>query len=562
MAGTDQLLRIAELTARLEPLGDKRRGMPIEADDWNALVDALLGVLGVDRAQETATRAALQTGFAPLGHEHLGAVAVPWLDPNLQDRVAQGEGPIGLRLAVADAVRRVDALTAEVARLAAIVEAGRREADRAAVADLERGRKLTELEGRFAGLEDLRTSVGRLATQVDGLGGTIATVLEFRGQLTDPSGEPIDVASLRDTVASLEALEERLTGVDGEPIRARDLEIRIQELADAVGAGAGGGLDDRIAGVVGAAEERLASRLDERTAAIEEAEDARVQALEVRIDERMESSSEQLRSEMDAAIGDRVATLRGELTEVVDARVAAARDGLATELAANATDLIESRLAGVPALIQADIASARIESEAALTESLTAAIDARIGEARAALEQRMSTVEATVAGLDDMVGAVVDTRVAEALPGLESRLDERMTGALDLFRDELGGIIDDRLLTGVADAMADVDGRISSEMGRQIEQLEARTSAAIDARFAELQPLIADEVGAQLQAADIDGRISSSADRLRQEFDAQLGGALAEIQAETQDRLAGAIRTFDARIGDLEALRLEIPPRG
>lgn len=573
MAGTDQLQRIAELTKRLAPLGEKQRGMPIQADDWNALVDALRGVLAVDRAQETATRSALKTGFAAAEHEHLGGVAVPWLDAVLQDRMGQGEGPVTLRLSLSDALKRVAALGSDVARLSATVEAQRQEGDRAAVDNLARGRTLAEFEGRFAGLEDLRTSVVRIGSQVDGLGGAIATVLELRGQLTDPFGLPIDVAGLQDSVANLQTLEERLTGVDGSPLRVRDLEVRIQELADAVGAGAGGGLDDRIAGVVASAEGRLAARLDGRMGAVEETSDARGRELEGRIDEAM-AHSQELRAAMDASIADRATALQQDLVGAVDERVAAAREGLASELAASTSELVEGQLAGVPALIQAGVAEARAQTEAALTESLTAAVDARIAEARTALEQRLVTVEATV---DGIVGSVVESRLADALPGLESRLDERMGGALDRFRDELGGIVEERVKTRVAEVMADVNATISTEIDRRAQELDARMTAAIDARFAVLQPRIAEEVSVQLQAADIDGRISGSQDHLREEFSAEIGGAVAQVQAQTQERLAGAVRAFDARVGDmseefrsglakqaseLEALRLRVPPPG
>ena len=53
MATVEQLERIAKLSEALAPLAGKQRGMRIEADDWNALVAAVKGILEVDRAHRS-----------------------------------------------------------------------------------------------------------------------------------------------------------------------------------------------------------------------------------------------------------------------------------------------------------------------------------------------------------------------------------------------------------------------------------------------------------------------------------------------------------------------------
>ena len=55
MATTNQLERIGALVDRLGPLAAKTRGMRIEAGEWNTLVDIVLGVLQVERAQAEST---------------------------------------------------------------------------------------------------------------------------------------------------------------------------------------------------------------------------------------------------------------------------------------------------------------------------------------------------------------------------------------------------------------------------------------------------------------------------------------------------------------------------
>ena len=50
MPGTTQLTAISEMVDRIRRLAGKQRGMPIQADDWNALVDVLCGVLELQYA--------------------------------------------------------------------------------------------------------------------------------------------------------------------------------------------------------------------------------------------------------------------------------------------------------------------------------------------------------------------------------------------------------------------------------------------------------------------------------------------------------------------------------
>ena len=47
----DLFERIDGLNDRLTPLAGKQRGMRIEAEEWNTLIDVLRGLLAIDRAQ-------------------------------------------------------------------------------------------------------------------------------------------------------------------------------------------------------------------------------------------------------------------------------------------------------------------------------------------------------------------------------------------------------------------------------------------------------------------------------------------------------------------------------
>src|SRR5829696_3543031 len=92
MAATSQLPKIADLIGRIGGLSAKQRGMRIEAEDWNTLVDVLRKVLEIDRAQEESAQSSLEQRFAPRDHEHLGQTSVAWLDPSLQTTIGKGVG--------------------------------------------------------------------------------------------------------------------------------------------------------------------------------------------------------------------------------------------------------------------------------------------------------------------------------------------------------------------------------------------------------------------------------------------------------------------------------------
>jgi hypothetical protein len=117
MANTNQLGRIAELTGRLGPLAGKTRGMKIEADEWNALIDVMRGLLEIDRSQEEIVDTALDEKFAAKNHAHPGEVSIDWLDANLQVRLQDAGGSISVRAALSDMDSKVKSLTTEVSRL-------------------------------------------------------------------------------------------------------------------------------------------------------------------------------------------------------------------------------------------------------------------------------------------------------------------------------------------------------------------------------------------------------------------------------------------------------------
>jgi hypothetical protein len=328
MAAASQLEQISKLVERLKPLLGKQRGMPIDADDWNLLVGSMIDALEIDRVQEQGGPAALDERFARREHEHPGQVTLDWLDAELQSRVATGGGSLGTRVALGETQKLVDSLGTETARLTSVAEDQQRRLDRASGEELARAAQLRSFNDRFATIEGLRPTIDELGAHVDGVNSRLGEVLEFREQLTDAGGQPIDVAALAKEQGALRKLSENFNGVDGNPVRMRDLEVRITELEDSINPDTAGRLEARIAAAVAAAEERLAKRQDEHDAALagkleQELADTRAQ-LQATLDGRL--------AELDERVAKLFDEIQGKLPELVKDAIGGALDELREEV--------------------------------------------------------------------------------------------------------------------------------------------------------------------------------------------------------------------------------------
>lgn len=409
MVIANQLERIAKLVEALAPLGDKQRGMKIEAEDWNRLVTTMRGILEVDKAQEDTARLVLEENFAEKTHEHLGAVEVTWLDPTLQERISEGGGSLSVRIALADVSKRVDTFSAEVARLTAVAEEQQKRNDRSAVDELERSAKLREFEQRFSGLEDLRGLVTALDGRVGDLAPAIQDILDLRQELRDDQGNPIDVGHVVRDVAALEALAANLNGVDGSPVRLRDVEIQIRELQDVLDVGGGGGLEGRLAALAADLEARLDARVDDR-----------VSTVRADLATENEAARTQLAAELDA----KVSASQVAIEQSSDAKIAAA----------------ETRIG---ASVQDGLRSTGDTLRAELTDLVTARIDQRVDELLQKVDERVrALIDERLTDVAGQVAALVDERLKELdLPGqfkdLAARLREELGGQLAELRKEL-----------------------------------------------------------------------------------------------------------------------------
>ena len=324
MATTGRLDTIAALTDKLVPLGDRQRGMTIQAEQWNTLVTVLRGILEIDRAQEIGVAQSLADSFAKAGHQHLGEVTLSWLDPDMQSRVTDGSGggSLSVRAALADVTARQGDTTRQLAALSDGVERIQKRADDTSVGELARSAKLRSFEDRFTGVEDLRGLVTTLSADVSGLQPSVQAVLDLRAQLTDAAGAPIDVRALAQRADTLSAaVDDATLGVDGRPLRLRDVEVTLQEIQDALGIGAGGGLEGRISALGADLQSKLDTRVDDRFAAQQQVIDQRLAdgftRLSIRADEKVQqavgAAADALRSELSDSLGAQISEVSQRL---------------------------------------------------------------------------------------------------------------------------------------------------------------------------------------------------------------------------------------------------------
>jgi len=419
VATTGRLDTIAALTDQLAPLGDRQRGMPIEAEQWNTLVTVLRGILEIDRAQETGLAQSLADTFAKAGHQHLGEVTLSWLDPDMQGRVTDGSGSgsLSVRASLTDVTARLGDTTRQLASLSDGVERIQKRADDTAVDELGRSAKLRSFEDRFTGVEDLRGLVTTLSAEVAGLQPSVQTVLDLRVQLTDANGAPIDVRALVARVDTLAAaVADRTLGVDGRPLRLRDVEVALQEVRDALGIGAGGGLEGRISALGAELAGKLDTRMDDRLTAQQEV-----------LDQRLADGFTQLSTTVD-----------GQVQQAVGAAADALRTELSASLGAQVSDLSQR--------VDADLAD------------LSQQTDAKIGAQAQQFGQQLNALSASV---DDRLATFADVITQRVVDQAGDRITATV---LDKIQPQLADL--------VARAVADQLGEIRA----RLEDLDARVS--------------------------------------------------------------------------------------
>jgi hypothetical protein len=523
MAATDSLTRIGGLVERLTSLDQKQRGMPIEADDWNTVVDVLRGILELDRGQEESVGARLEESFARADHEHLGEVTRAWLDADLQAGSGSGSSSVATHRALADMKEQVASLGASVATLLERIDELQRQVDRYGVNDLDRKRFVTGFEDRFASVEALGTTVSKVSGEFDGLRGNLDEVLELRAALTDGQGNPIDVSNLRSDVADLQNITANLDGIDGSPVRLRDVELRLQEISDVVGLGTEG-LEGRLAVLSTDLEARLETRSDERASTLEaslaSAQEERVVALKSELDTSLSEASSQLAAESEA----QVTAAESRLQASLETRVKEEGETIRSEQTELAQALVGQQGDELRVEISTAVTASRAEVEEALTSGAIEPLRAELG----------GSLEALGARLDEDIAAA-SARIDSSVADLESSFGDDLSGAIVELRAET----DASLEAGLAGFEAKVTAQVESDVATSLAGLRQE----MDAGFAEVRTDL---------TADLTRSFQVELGTIRKEIDSGLADVEVQLTRDFRAELSTATERIDKDIASLK----------
>lgn len=500
MAENDTLELLARIVDGLSALGAKQRNDPLQAAEWNALIDGVTRLARLAAAREQTLQESLSAKFALADHAHNGQVTAAWLAPETRALLetatsgAQASARVdALSRQLVEANARITALSAQIERLRSSVDQVRDSAD-------ESARRAGSAEGKLNALVDFDRRVtvldGRFAKLSEDLRGTLA----FRDTLTDVTGVPIDVRAIVGKVTELEAIRDTLKAADGTVIRGREVESRIARL------------------------ER--DRFDAST-------------LDSRIGERLRDPA--VLKDAEESIGNRLETRIGGRIGVVEATAKELAEGLSR--ARTAADADRARLTEADTRVGA--VAARLDALGTLPRQLAEATTrlAAVETTTRAQEGQLADLGTLRTRLTSVEGAT--SRLPQQVEGLTRAVNDstrRMTAAEAAVSEVQGGLGRITAIEGTIDAArtaaerAETAARAAGTLVTRLDTVEARVADLAPLRD-RLGVLERDRDETQTRIRAIDARLARVPDVAR--FD-DLAGRLTTIEsrtAETQRRV-------------------------
>jgi hypothetical protein len=539
-----ELERLRALVDRLTPVASVERGELIRAEDWNAVVGAVLEVAGAVLGEERPD--------VPPPHEHPDQVSAGWLAPSL--RTVMEGGPLADPAATARLAAVERALAQLQARLDGVGTGVDRIRDRVAevvTRDVVRQSELLEVRRDAAAAADGREDVLALRETMRSIDASVKAAVAAASTLT-VDGRPADLDALDRRLRAVEELRERLTTSTGDLLDARTIENRLAEVAgravtpedlnDALG-GHRATLDD---------EQLEALREGVRASVLEAAGTevrVAVDALRTETAERLAGVEADVARAVADAVPGVVETVRSALRPEVAAEVAVSES--ATRAA------FESALDGLEATIREDVearvaeaGTAAVEAaRAEVTRGLDEAVGPLAGEVQA-LAGRLGTAEAALAGqgrsIADLFTAVarVPVDLAAGLAALQRSLTAEM--------DRRGVAADAALEERLSAFRADVDGRMDEAVGDVRRALLDEVAAAAGRAAATEAQIMANALRAEMRAI-----VADEASALRSEIDLTIATRATEaVASQLPGAVAQEVRRATANLPDL--VRTEI----
>jgi hypothetical protein len=536
MAPANQLQRISDLVERLTPLASKTRGMKIEAEEWNTLVDVLRGMLEIEHTQEQTVNTTLEEQFAHTHHQHQGEVESDWLSADLQSRLQDGSSSISTRQVLADMDKQVKSLSAEVARLTATVEEQQKLIDRTSVSELDRSKSLRDFSDRFTSVENLKTSVSTLSGQVQSLNQNVGVVLDLRHSLSDAQGNPINVAKLQEQLTNATALRDNLKGVDGSLLRLKDFEVQIREIQDVIKVGGGGGLEGRLATLSGNLQEQLKGQLSQQINTLQANLLTEHQASTDKLRTDFISAVKANRDELEISLDEKVTDVRTQLNAQVKDQLQKTTDTLRSNLSDISNAVVNTRLADLPNQIKTAVASSRAELEDSLrlqiTDNLKVEIQSGLADAQKTLSAQVAGVQNLVIELKADIPLQVQNHIGDLQSSLSADISKQLNTRLDQFRLSLDPLVNDKVTAVVTTSMSGLNQRVDTVLQQRFAELNTRIDTSVSNQLKNLPEVVSGEVKSQLGAVNLPGQLDAFKTSLSATLLTQVNQSTADLRAQ------------------------------
>lgn len=524
MSDTNQLERIKGLADRLTPLADKTRGMRIEAEQWNTLVEVLRGILDIDRTQENVVTNVIREECAPKDHQHLGQVGMDWLDTETRARLTGGGGAVS-RPSLDDVHKKIEGLTQEVRRLAQAVEEQQKALDRLAVNHIDWRKELFEVRNRFQGFEDVRVSVANLTKQVGDVSKTTGEVLQLRSRLTDEQGKPIDFVKMRGQLDEVKTLRAALVRDDGTLIRPKEIETQVKGLNDLVSViGKKGGataavapddLDKRLTTISTDLETRIGTRFDTRLRDIQKGLEDEHATVVSNLQTQFVNGFREAKTGLEETAKGRLDEAEKRLGTRFDDQLRVTADRLSKDVSAASARTIEDKLVTlVPTHVNQEVGRRRDELETTLRGALTAhvngVVETQVGKVGGELGKRVTTVETLATTLKTELPQRVRDQVAtekvSLLSEVNANVDEKLAKTSQFLTTSL---IPARVSEVVKTTVGDLDTRIGATLEQKVADLDSRIDDVVSKRTRNLSSDVSREVETRLTALNLTAQLNA-----------------------------------------------------
>lgn len=524
MSDTNQLERIKALADRLTPLADKQRGMRIEAEQWNTMVEVLRGILDIDRTQENVVTNVIREECAPKEHEHVGQAGLDWLDAETRERLT-GAGGAFSRSALDDVNKKIEALAQEVRRLARAVEEQQKALDRFGVNQIDWRKELFQVRDRFQGFEDVRVSVANLDKQVGGISRNVDEVLKLRGSLTDGQGKPIDFVKMQGQLDEVKTLRAALARDDGTLIRPKELETQVKGLNDLVGILGKKGvvtapavtedIDKRLTTLSADLETRIGTRFDAKVREIQKGLQDEHTAVVSNLQMQFVNSFKEAKTGLEDTAKGRLDEAEKRLGTRFDDQLRVTSDKLGKDVSAASSRTIEEKLGAlVPTQVSQEVGRRRDELETTLRNTLTAqvngAVETQVVKVGGELGKRVATVEALAttlkAELPQRVRDQVATEKAGLLSEVNANVDDKLAKTSQFLTTSL---IPAKVNEAMKTTVGDLDTRIGATVQQRVADLDSRIDLVVSKRTQNLSSDVNREVETRLTALNLSAQLNA-----------------------------------------------------